>query len=162
MPFSCHSYDIHMSILCTRMSQVLCHSYALVCHLYILLSNGMPLVFIRMSSLCHSYVLMCHSYVLLCHPYVTRMWFYHEPELIASIPSRSTKRKMQSSTSYHGCLKFRLGFADLLLGRLQEFVALWMICSFLFLFLTWNHVLRVFPLTFASGPQNRIRRKITW
>ena len=53
-----YSYDIRMSLVCTRMPSV-CHSCT------------------RMSSVCHSYVLLCH--VLVCHSYVTRLWFYHEP-----------------------------------------------------------------------------------
>ena len=70
----CHSHVIRMSLICTRMSFV-CHSYVLVCHPHITL----------MSSVCHSYVLVCTLMSLictLCHPYVTRMWFYHEPNLI--------------------------------------------------------------------------------
>ena len=62
-------YAIRMSLLCTRMLYV-CHSYVLKCH-------DMSLVCNRMSS-------VCHSYVLVCHPYVTRMWFYHEPETLAT------------------------------------------------------------------------------
>ena len=43
----------------------------------------MSLVCTRMPSVCHLYVLICQPYVLVCHPYVTRMWFYHEPQIYA-------------------------------------------------------------------------------
>ena len=53
-----HSYVIHMSLVCTRISS-LCHSYV-----------------IRMSIVCTRMSSVCHSYVLVCHPYVTRMYSY--------------------------------------------------------------------------------------
>ena len=78
----CHSYAIHMSLVCTRMSCV-CHSYVLVCHSYVTVCTCMSFV-------CHSYVLVCHHmslvctrmsfvchlYLLVCHSYVTRMFLY--------------------------------------------------------------------------------------
>ena len=78
----CHSYAIHMSLVCTRISCV-CHSYVLVCHSYVTVCTCMSFV-------CHSYVLVCHHmslvctrmsfvchlYLLVCHSYVTRMFLY--------------------------------------------------------------------------------------
>ena len=57
-----------------------CYSLSFVCHVI-----RMPLVYILMSTECHSYVFVCYScvltcclysYVLLCHPYVTGMYSY--------------------------------------------------------------------------------------
>ena len=104
--FTCHSYIIRISFICTHMSLV-CHSYNLVYHSYII---RMSLVCTLMSFVCHSYVLVshsyvtcmysyvirmslvcthmssvCHSYALICHPYVTRMWFYHESDICPNL-----------------------------------------------------------------------------
>ena len=62
-----HLYVMRMSLVCTRMS--------LVCHSCVI---RMSLVCILMSSVCRSYVLVYHSYV-------TRMWFYHGPQIIRQL-----------------------------------------------------------------------------
>ena len=59
------SYDIRMSLVCTRMSFV-CHSYVLVRHSYV---THMYSFIIRLSLVCTR-----------ISPYDTRMWFYHEPK----------------------------------------------------------------------------------
>ena len=70
MSFVCHSNVIRMS----------CHLCVSRMYSYVI---RMSLVYTRMSSVCHWYVLVCHRYVTriysVCHSYVTRMWFYHEP-----------------------------------------------------------------------------------
>ena len=68
----CHSYAIHMSLVCTRMSCV-CHSYVLVCHSYV---TRMYSYVIHMSLVCTRMSFVCHLYLLVCHSYVTRMYLY--------------------------------------------------------------------------------------
>ena len=51
----------------------ICQSFKLVRHIYVI---RMSLVCMRMSSLCHSYVLLFYLYVLVCHPHNTRMYTY--------------------------------------------------------------------------------------
>ena len=83
-----HYYIIRMSLVCIPMSSA-CHLYALLCHSYVTRMYSyvirVSLVCTRMSFICHSYVLVCHLYVtlyvLVCHPCVTRMWFYHKPNI---------------------------------------------------------------------------------
>ena len=62
-----------MSFVCA-----VCHScvirMSLVCHPYVLVYHPYVLVCTRMS-------FVCHSYVLVCRLYVTRLWFYHEPSI---------------------------------------------------------------------------------
>ena len=58
-------YAIRLSVVYTRISSV--------CHFYILLCNGMSSVCTRMSSVCHSYVLSCHPYATRMYSYVIRM-----------------------------------------------------------------------------------------
>ena len=52
-----------------------CHLYALIFYMHSY-AIRMSVLFTRISSVCHLYVLVCHSYVLVCHPYVTRMYSY--------------------------------------------------------------------------------------
>ena len=59
-------------ILYTRIPSV-CHSYVLVCHPYV---TRMYSYVIHMSLLCTRMSSICHSYVLVCHPYVTRIYSY--------------------------------------------------------------------------------------
>ena len=68
----CHSYAIHMSLVCTCMSFV-CHSYVLVCHSYV---TRMYSYVIHMSLVCTRMSFVCHLYLLACHSYVTRMYLY--------------------------------------------------------------------------------------
>ena len=79
MSFTCksyvlvyHSYVIHRSLVCTRISSV-CHLYVLVCNPYV---TRMYSHVIRMSIVCTRMSSVCHSYVLVCYPYVTRMYSY--------------------------------------------------------------------------------------
>ena len=84
----CHPYVTRMSLVwhpyVTCISSV-CYSYVFICHWYVTRIYSyvirMSLVYNRMPSVSHLYVLVCHSYVLVCHPYVTRLWFYHEPNI---------------------------------------------------------------------------------
>ena len=55
----------------------------------------MSLIYTRMSSL-------CHLYVLVCHPYLTRMWFYHEP---FSISKEHSKKNRPENQYYWTCGK---------------------------------------------------------
>ena len=70
-----YSYAIRMSLIFTRMPSV-CHSYVLNCNGMSLVYTRMSLAFTHISSVCHSYVLVCHSHLLIYHPYVTRMYSY--------------------------------------------------------------------------------------
>ena len=97
------------TFLSNRMSSA-CHSHVPVCDAYVTRIYSyvirMSLVCTRMSSICHLHVPVCHSYVLVCHPYVTRMysyvirmslvrtrissvvtrmWFYHGPQIIGQL-----------------------------------------------------------------------------
>ena len=78
--FTCHSYVIHMSFACSRMSLVCQCSLILfympfICYLHVLLCDSYG---IRMSLVYHTYVTRMHSHVIHmpseCHPYVTRMY----------------------------------------------------------------------------------------
>ena len=100
---------VNFTFLSNRMSSA-CHSHVPVCDAYVTRIYSyvirMSLVCTRMSSICHLHVPVCHSYVLACHPYVTRMysyvirmslvrtrissvvtrmWFYHGPQIIGQL-----------------------------------------------------------------------------
>ena len=83
MSFVCQSDVIRMSLVCNRMSFV-CHPYALVYYLYALVCHPyvtcmysyiirISLVYIRMSSVCHSYALVCDPYATCVYSYVICM-----------------------------------------------------------------------------------------
>ena len=74
MPFVCHSYVIHMSLVYTRMSLV-CYPYVTHMYLYVI-RMSMILVTRLFQFLNFSFEFSCHSYALVCHPYVTRMNSY--------------------------------------------------------------------------------------
>ena len=73
-----------------------CHLHVTRMFLYVM---RMSLEYTRMSFVCHSYVLVCHPYVTRMYSYVipmslvrtrissvvTRMWFYHGPQIIGQL-----------------------------------------------------------------------------
>ena len=61
-----------MSLVYTRMSSV-SHSYVLKCHPYV---TRIYSYVICMSLVYTRVSSVCHSYILVCHPYVTRMYSY--------------------------------------------------------------------------------------
>ena len=67
-----HAYSICMSVVFTRMSSV-CHSYVLLCHPYVtcIYSNA-----ICMSTVCTRMSSVCHTYVRVSHSHILCMYSY--------------------------------------------------------------------------------------
>ena len=79
MSFTCHLYAFIFYLYV-----FVCHSYVSCVYSFVICVS---LVYTRMSS-------VCHSHVLVCHPYVTRMWFYHEPNILV------TFKKLQAHSNF--------------------------------------------------------------